>query len=71
MSSHNILTPKQDCRSNCRPTWYGRLGDVHRCKHGAYFMADSHLGHWIRLSRFWEPILYRRAVKALSEASDD
>lgn len=67
----NILTPKQDCRVNCYPTWMGRVGDVHRCKHGAYFMAITDWADWIRLSRFWEPIRYRRAVRALAIRGDE
>lgn len=67
----NILTAKQDCRVNCGPTWTARIGDVHRCKHGVYFMStDDYWGGWLRLSRFSEPIRYRRAVKALSDRGD-
>jgi hypothetical protein len=73
---NRILTPKQECEADCPKgdhPWT-KKGEVVRCEHGAYHYAWRYISYerrwdkncWIRLSRFWYPIRYRRAVKVLS-----
>jgi hypothetical protein len=56
--------------------WYGRPGDVRRCTHGKIQLRTQTSIHsraqgpgtdwWRTLSPIFDPILYRRARKALS-----
>lgn len=56
------------------PGTMGTLGDVRRCEHGRLWQfAEIHYGgnwidRWEPLSRFWNPIAWRRASRALTEA---
>lgn len=77
----SALTEKQRCRADC-PLGnfaYKDRGWVVRCKHGAIFMVwrsyipwdrrfDGH-GNFTRLSRFWTPRKYQRALADLDGAS--
>lgn len=69
------IQPHKEC---WRQEWHspmGRLGDVRRCIHGEVQVLTRVSEHartqgpgthwWRTLSRFWNPITYRQAVKAL------
>lgn len=48
----------------------GGPGEVRRCEHGRYWRwrdTNHRLDYWERLSWLWEPIVMRRARRALAE----
>lgn len=53
------------------PGSHGEAGDVRRCEHGQVWLFeemtphDFTIDHWTPLSRFWNPVQYGRAVRAL------
>lgn len=53
------------------PGTSGKPGDVRRCEHGKVWRyrrtetGGSWIDVWERVSRFWEPFVYRRAIRAL------
>lgn len=53
------------------PGTFGSDGDVRRCEHGHIWTFVGREGYridtWRRVSRFWEPITYRRAITALAD----
>lgn len=75
-----IDRPKDRCSRSCGYTLWHHDGhpdvnDVRRCEHGAVWRATGRqetgiyfnvLDVWTRVSRFWEPFTYRRAVRSLS-----
>lgn len=74
----NISRDKHTARSCVDQDWReqcGRPGDVRRCRHGRiqlltpvpeHHPVQGPGTHWWRdLSKFWDPILYRRAAAAL------
>lgn len=75
----NITTTRERCGRGCRYTYwrnYGHvsIGDVRRCEHGKVWRATGYkresrfflsLDEWESLSRWRNPVLYRRAVRAL------
>jgi len=73
--SANLLTEKSRCIADCPGYFpYKERGELIECRHGAYFMVDvDHVRRdsprWAfkRLSRFWNPVLFRRAQIAVSE----
>jgi hypothetical protein len=80
MSQPNIR-PKQQPHSECwRLDWKDplgtRVGDVRRCEHGHVQlraqtsprsrMQGPGMDYWRTLSPIWDPILYRRARRALN-----
>lgn len=56
------------------PGTNGKDGDVRRCEHGkvwAFVRCEGYrIDVWRRLSRFWEPLAYRRAAAALDDRTD-
>jgi len=81
----NITTSRGAHRQWCNysgrgdATTWAFPGDVRRCEHGrvqlAYDVPGSIPAYWRDLSPVWNPILRRRAVKALAcptpQASDE
>jgi len=65
----NLLTDKEKCRADCpghNP--YRARGTLIKCDHGVYFMVIAPYVSWFsdrwefrRISKFWDPSLYRRA----------
>jgi hypothetical protein len=78
--SANDLTVREQCDRFCSPggdsgIGYDSEGDVFRCQHGVVRRCSRNTGwrywsdrrkSWLRLSRFWTPIRYRRACAALA-----
>lgn len=71
----NIMTAGEDHRRYCTgPRFevaeWGRPGDVRRCEHGKIMLGYEVLGvvppYWRDLSPIFNPILHRRARKALT-----
>lgn len=70
------LTGGRDQRDGPYPGTYGEPGDVRRCEHGRVWlwrgttegMFFQPLDVWRRISRFGEPVRYRRAVRAIEAA---
>lgn len=72
----NAMTAKEHCKADCpfasRHVYTGR-GEVVECPHGNLFMVHaayiamgwSGRDGFTRLSRFWNPIKYKRARAAL------
>lgn len=53
------------------PGHWGSKGDVRRCEHGRLWLWQEcprphSVNYWRRISRFWEPLVYRRAAKAIA-----
>lgn len=52
------------------PGTFGSKGDVRRCEHGrVWIFARSEayrIDIWRPVSRFWEPVIYRRAIRELA-----
>lgn len=76
-NSRPAIKPHTEC---WRQEWHspmGRLGDVRRCIHGEVQVLTQISEHariqgpgthwWRTLSRFWNPVLYRRARAALGD----
>lgn len=62
------------------PGTHASKGDVRRCGHGNIWIATGRIresyyftqhDEWDRVSRFWEPLLYRKATRALTAAEKD
>ena len=55
------------------PGTMGSQGDVRRCEHGKVWIfvgCEAYtIDVWREVSRFWEPITYARAVRAMGGAS--
>lgn len=76
MNRANIRTSRERCSRECSRTHWDRTpssdDDVRRCEHGRIWWCTpnqspfSTIRRWEPLSRFWTPIKYRRAVRALS-----
>jgi hypothetical protein len=77
MSAPNIDSVSERCARDCRilswsVTGYGGdIGNVRRCEHGniwrcAEYWYRTGWGRWVRLSRFWDPLRYRRAARLLA-----
>lgn len=74
----SALTDKQHCRADCPPGnhAYKNRGEVVVCEHGAVFMVRVRYVEWTRrfnglsnfqrLSRFWTPRRYKRAMVDLA-----
>lgn len=76
MSGANIRTPRQRCLRGCATTHWehypASTDDVRRCEHGRIWWCPPQspyctIARWESLSRFWTPIKYRRAVRAISQ----
>lgn len=59
------------------PGTSGSPGDVRRCEHGRIWIYEQTftnrfycaMDRWHRVSRFFEPITFRRAVRALAQST--
>lgn len=57
-----------------RPGTNGYPGDVRRCEHGRLWIFERHftntyyceMDRWQPISRWWRPLLYRKASRALA-----
>lgn len=80
LMSTNILRGCEaaNCAHECWRAGADR-GDVRRCEHGKIWTFDrlvegrffNTLIRWRRIHPFWEPITYRRAIRALAASEAD